>query len=143
MIAETARYRELQEQKIGLLEALCDALIAAKTAIVSCKIQELEESLNAQWSLCAQLQAADAELRGVQLQEAEAGRDVAPDEELKPRWQRVIERVQQLNKEQKALTERSRRTVNILLNALQTFEGNYAAAALKQASSGVATQEHI
>src|SRR5258708_6616809 len=99
MSQEKITYRELLEQEIGVLDALSTALATAKSAIASCKIQELEESTVIQRRLCAQLETTNAGIRHVQPQTAAQGHEERNVAELRDRWQKAHARVQQLNKE--------------------------------------------
>ena len=141
MSQEKITYRELLEQEIGVLDALSTALATAKSAIASCKIQELEESTVIQRHLCAQMETTSVEIRRVKPQTLPAGHEAGTVPELRERWQKACARVRQLNKELQGLLWRSQRTVNALLNAFRMFEGNYAVEALKQTSNVRAMQE--
>jgi hypothetical protein len=141
MSQEKPTYRGLLEQEIGVLEALSAALTTAKSAIASCRIQELEESTVIQRHLCAQLETAHAEMRRVSPLASGQEHQEGTVAELRERWQKAHARVQQLNKEVQGVLWRSQRTVNALVNAFRMFEGNYAAEALKQTSGSSAMQE--
>jgi flagellar biosynthesis/type III secretory pathway chaperone len=129
------------EQEIGVLVALAAALTTAKAAIVSCKIQELEESTMLQRHLCSQLEAANAEMRRVSPQTAGQEHEEKTVAELRERWQEAHARLQQVNKEVQGVLWRSQKTVNALVNAFRMFEGSYAVEALKQAGNSRAVQE--
>jgi flagellar biosynthesis/type III secretory pathway chaperone len=141
MSPEKPTYRGLLEQEIGLLDGLAAALTAAKAAIVSCKIEELEESTLIQQHLCAQLETAHAEMRRVSPQAAGEGHEEEKVAELRARWQKGQAILQQLNKEVQGVLWRSQKTVNALVNAFRMLEGSYAAEALKQAVRSSAIQE--
>lgn len=134
-------YPELLEREISLLNALSGALTAAKSAIVSCRIQELEESTAIQRNLCAELETANAETRRVGPPASPAGDEEWPVTELRERRQKAHASAQQLNKEVQEVLWRSQRTVNALVNAFRMFEGNYAVVALKQTSHVRTLQE--
>ena len=134
-------YQELLEREISLLNALSDSLIAAKDAIVSFKVQDLEETIGAQKLLSGQIAANNAEMRRTYPLAAMQDREQISIRALQARWQESRSRLQKLNFEHQVLLLRTRRTISAILNGFRSFEGNYAAEALRQQAAGNSLRE--
>jgi len=137
MTAESKNYEHFLEQHIHLLNALSDALVAGKSAIVNFRVADLEESIARQKHLCIQIASLNTEIRRTCLL-ASSQRAAGNLPQL---LQDARNRLQSRNREHQALLQRSRRTVNAMLNGLRSFEGDYAAEALQQTISGAVLQE--
>ena len=135
MSRKAKSYEQLLEQDIALVESLCEALQAARTAIVACKIHDLEESIGEQRRLHGQLVATDQELLRAPAPEPASLLDGSVLRGLRQKWQESRTRLHQLNVQQEAWLHRSQRTLNAVLNGFRTFAGNYAADALRQTPS--------
>lgn len=141
MAEEKKTYQELVEREIALLNALSEALLAARTAIVSCKLGDLQETINEQKRLCGMMVSNTSEIRRNYPLAAVNRQNEALACGLRQKWQQARLKLQQLNKEHIALLHRSRRTVNAVLNGFRSFEGDYATAALQQTAKGAALRE--
>ena len=141
MTAQTISYRELLEKQIQLLDALSAALTAGTAAIVTVQIGELELCIAEQKRLCVQLASSNSEIRRAYPLAALPQEGTRLSHDLRRRWQDARNRLQKFNQEQQALLQRSRRTVNAVLNGFRSFEGTYATEAINQTALGLELRE--
>lgn len=162
--ADTTRFLELLEKRIGLLNTLAEALTAARADIVSFDIDGLETRIAAQERLCLDIRSLDGDLDRIQRQCAAhlkppssttgklAGASV--NSNLSPRLQETLHRlhdaqakVKQLNDAHQALLRRSRRTIGALLNTYRTLAPGlgltYSDPAARYISAGIGAGERI
>ena len=141
MNAEITRYLDLLEQRILLLRSLSDALVAARTDIVSFDLDGLEARITDQGRLCGQIHSLDAHIDRLQLQ-CSIGLAASPEyralqmptppmsddrrlQETLGRLHETQARVKQLNDAHQVLLRRSRRTIGALLNSYHSFALTY------------------
>jgi len=141
MTQESNTYREFVEQHVRLLNALSDALEAGRDAIVSFRLPDVQDRIDEQKRLCILLGSLHTEMRRrfpLAPSNQESLRDAG---DLRRRFHDARQRLRRLNREQQALLQRSRRTVNALLNGFRSFEGTYASEALQQTTGGSPLRE--
>ena len=143
MTAQTKSYQDLLEQQILLFDALSDALASGTSAIVSLQIGEVEVCIVEQKRLCVQIAASNTEIRRAYPLAALPQGNTRLSNEVRRRWCDARKRLQKFNHEQQALLQRSRRTVNAVLNGFRTFECTYANEAMKQTVRDPALQERV
>lgn len=141
MSEHTKQYLRLLERRIELLGSLSAALQGANSAVTSCDIAGFEACLAQQESLCGETGRLNAQIESFQKRsaaEASEG-DVSENRDWGGKLRELLERfrlaadiVKHTNKSNQSVVRRSMRTVTALLNALQTFEGNYANSAILQ-----------
>ncbi len=138
MRTETTGRLELLEQRIVLLGSLSDALLAARTAVVSFDLDGLEARIADQHRLCGEIRSLDHHIEQLQFQCA-APLSPRPDKsvtqapnhddrglrETVDRLNQAQVRVKQLNDAHQVLLRRSRRTVGALLTAYHSFALTY------------------
>ena len=137
MSADTTHFLELLERRIVLLGSLADALVAARSDVVSFDLDGLEARIADQEHLCGEIRSLDANIDRVQTRcatQLDASRDSTPtasDPETR-RMQETLSRlrqaqvsVKQLNDAHQHLLRRSRRTVGALLNSYRSFAMTY------------------
>jgi hypothetical protein len=136
--SDTTRFLELLEQRIELLGSLADALVSARSDVVSFDLDGLEARIAKQERLCLEIRSVDARIDEVQRQCAaqlrplpgEPPTDAARHDrrrmrETLARLQEVQANVQRLNDAHQLLLRRSRRTVGALLNSYHSFAMTY------------------
>lgn len=132
MHTDTARYLNLLEKRLGLLDSLASTFSAARVDVVALDLDGLHRRIGEQERLCTEIRSLDARLDEVQRQCAKH----APAESANPgdslrcsdmlaRLQQAQQNVKQLNSQHQALLRRSRRTVNALLNSYHSFAMTY------------------
>jgi hypothetical protein len=136
-------YEEVFERKLALVRRLCNALSAAKAAIVSCKIEELEREIAEQFRLCGELQALDSNFFRLPVSDIQGDATQGRGRELLEQLQFATTEVKRLKGEQQALVNRSRRTVNALQNALRSFAGYYNAETVEQSPVAATVLERV
>jgi hypothetical protein len=146
---ETTRYLELLEQRIGLLGCLSEALLAARTDVVSLDLDGLEARIADQNRLCGEIHSLDPYILQLQFQCA-AHLNGGPDRSApetpnhdKGRLRKTLDRlnqaeirVKQLNDAHQILLGRSRRTVGALLNSYHSFALTYSDPSAVRAPAG-------
>jgi hypothetical protein len=147
--SEITRFLELLEQRIELLGSLADALVSARSDVVSFDLDGLEARIAKQERLCVEIRSVDVRIDQVQRQCA-AQLHPVPGEpptdavrhdrrrmrETLTRLQEVQASVQRLNDAHQLLLRRSRRTVNALLNSYHSFAMTYSDPSSGHASIG-------
>jgi hypothetical protein len=134
--ADITPYLDLLEQRMRLLGALSDALVAARADVVSFDLDGFEARIADQGRLCGDIRSLDARIDRLQLPCAArlaAGPQAsvtppAQEDRLRETLARLREtqaRVKQLNDAHKILLRRSRRTVGALLNSYHSFSLTY------------------
>jgi hypothetical protein len=136
--SETKQYLELLERRIVLLGSLAEALMAARTDVVSLDIDGLESRIAQQERLCVEIRALDPQLDQVQRQCAAhlglssrgsastaSNADSAQLIGTFERLQKVQATVKELNNAHQALLRRSRRTIGALVNSYRSFAMTY------------------
>ena len=149
MSAEITRFLELLEQRIALLGSLADALVSARSDVVSFDLDGLEARIAKQERLCVEIRSVDARIDQVQRQCAaqlhpvpgELPTDSPRHDRLRmretlTRLQEIQARVQRLNHVHQSLLRRSRRTVGALLNSYHSFAMTYSDPSSVRASVG-------
>lgn len=147
MNAETQQYLELLERRIALLGSLAEALVAARTDIVSLDIDGLESRIKQQERLCMEIRALDPQLDRVQRQCATHlgvaskisvnSKENSDTNAVSATLQRLHEMqasVKKLNDSHQILLRRSRRTVVSLLNSYHSFAMTYSDPATPRAT---------
>ncbi len=138
MSPETTGYLELLDQRITLLHALSDALLAARTDVVALDLNGLEDRIADQHRLCQEIRRLDSHIDQLQGQGADP-RSAGPDKyvtrsanqddrslhDTLDRLHGAEVRVKQLNDAHQALLHRSRWTVGALLNSYRSFALTY------------------
>ena len=138
MNSETKQYLELLERRIVLLGSLAEALVAARTDVVSLDIDGLESRIAQQERLCMEIRALDPQLDRVQRQcathlgLASNGSTISASNTSSAQLTSTFERlhqvqatVKELNNAHQALLRRSRRTVGALVNSYRSFAMTY------------------
>lgn len=118
--------------KIALLDRLATTLLAAKKALVKCDIDALEAEVLTQAQLCAVLRDLDLAAARSPHTAFPQVPDSPESDELQRRLDATAALAMRRNTEFAAVLARSRRTIHALVNVMQTFEGDYSSAALRQ-----------
>ncbi len=150
MNPETSQFLELLEQRIALLGLLASSLVLARQGIVALDMDGLEQRIQEQQNLCAEICTVDEQID--RIQKACAARLALPgNTSLTPaldasaaRLQETLARlatvqlsVKRLNSEHQSLfSRRSRRTVGALLNSYHSFALTYSEPGAPQSSVG-------
>jgi peptidoglycan hydrolase CwlO-like protein len=135
--AEIAGYLNFLEQRIALLGSLSDALVAARAAIVSFDVDDLEARIADQNLLCGKIRSLDQHIEQFECatfsSENAYGSVTQTHNEDDPallaaldRLKQAQARVKQLNDAHQVLLRRSRRTVSALLTSYHSFALTYA-----------------
>lgn len=140
--ATTEHYLELLEKRLELLGHLAQALTAARGDLTAFDLDAVERGIAKQERLCGQIRALDAGVERMQrrcagrLEGKRATLGLLGGAEAAERIQAVLERVgkaqaevQALNRSHELLLRHSRRTVQVLLNSLNSFAMTYTAPA--------------
>jgi flagellar FlgN protein len=136
---ETTSYLELLEQRIALLGSLSDALLAARTAVVSFDLDGLEAQIADQNRLCGEIRSLDHHIEQLRFQCAASPSGAGPDKSVAQtpshddpgllatfnRLNQAQVRVKHLNDAHQVLLGRSRRTVSALLTSYHSFALTY------------------
>jgi len=146
---EMASFKEVLERQLTLLRALANELLVCRDAYVSMNLEAIYSHLAKQISLCDELRRVEADRsaawRAASSQGASNATELpAVDRELNS-WMAALEpevtasvrrllkelelvegQVRHLNRVQMVLLDGSRRTLNILSNALGAFSATYA-----------------
>jgi flagellar biosynthesis anti-sigma factor FlgM len=132
--AETSRLLDLLEQRICLLTSVAEALQAARADVVQLDINGLEERIQTQERLCAEIVSLDRRIDTIQQHcrtRMNHGKST-PEEGVSDRLRETLDRlnrvqmnVKTLNEQHRILLARSRRTVGALLNSWQSFAATY------------------
>jgi flagellar biosynthesis/type III secretory pathway chaperone len=132
--AETSRLLDLLEQRLCLLTSVAEALQAARADVVQLDINGLEERIQTQERLCAEIVSLDRRIDTIQQHcrtRMNHGKST-PEEGVSDRLRETLDRlnrvqmnVKTLNEQHRILLARSRRTVGALLNSWQSFAATY------------------
>ncbi len=150
MKKESERYLELLEKRITMLSSLSNALVAARSALVSFDIDGLEARITDQEHLCDGIRALDDEIEKIQYQCAAhlrlRGDGLLEEDNVEltdalTRLHRAQSNVKELNDSHQAVLRRSKLTISALLNSIRVFEGSYQQAALMQNAQNPALRE--
>jgi hypothetical protein len=146
MKREAQRYLELLERRLVTLRLLATDLDESRSAYVELNLQAMHQHITHQETLCTEIRLLDAELKNVtdtfrppdpsgerasSLNELEAQMDPASVRQLHLLLiglSAIQADVRRLSRVHSELLRRSRRSVNVLLNFLAHYSGNYPAA---------------
>jgi hypothetical protein len=143
MNLEVQHYLELLERRLVTLRLLAADLDESRSAYVELDLRRMHQHISNQENLCAEIRLLDAELTGLREKLAKTGTSgaVPPglsqlEAQLDPASARQLHLllsglktiqadVRRLSRVHSELLRRSRRSVNVLLNFLAHYSGNY------------------
>jgi hypothetical protein len=143
MNLEVQHYLELLERRLVTLRLLATDLDESRSAYVELDLRRMHQHISNQENLCAEIRLLDAELTGLREKLAKTGTSgaVPPglsqlEAQLDPASARQLHLllsglktiqadVRRLSRVHSELLRRSRRSVNVLLNFLAHYSGNY------------------
>ena len=165
MTAESARYEELLERRIALLESLAKTLAEARGDFIALDLEAMRRGIREQEQFCGQIRALDQDITHAQIrcarlaglppvtnaiawppslgEETPSGIPGA-ENKIRDALRRVAaaqSQLQRVNNDHQALLRRSRRTVHVLLNLFQSYAPTYAAQVAP--ASGTLCEERI
>ena len=141
MTRDPAKRAGLLKEKLAVLETLAGALHTAKESIVANDHPKLEENTLLRASLCLKWKKLDAELAALPVSIEKSQESQASMESLKGALLHVCDLIRRRNQELQSLQARSTRTIQVLLNAWRSFDGQYAQASAQTFSAPAKFQE--
>jgi hypothetical protein len=160
MKPESERYLALLEKRLLLLEALSKTLAACRNDFIVMDLESMQNRIQEQESFCSEIQSLDkhitdaqircANLTGVSPRTSEifwpggAGSDDGFRGRIRETMQRVAvaqTELKRLNDAHQAMLRRSRTTVGVLINFLQSYAPSYSAPPSRQ--TGTLCEERV
>jgi hypothetical protein len=160
MKPESERYLGLLEKRLSLLEALSKTLAACRTDFIAMDLESMQSRIQEQESFCSEIQNLDKHITNAQIRYANlagisprtseifwpgaAGPDHGFGDRIRETMRRVAaaqSELKRLNDAHQAMLRRSRSTVGVLLNFLQSHAPSYSVPPTRQ--TGTLCEERV
>ena len=160
MKPESERYLALLEKRLSLLEALSKTLAACRADFIAMDLESMQSRIQEQERFCGEIQNLDKHITNAQIRYADLtglsprtseifwpaapGSGDALDGRIRETMQRVAaaqSELKRLNDAHQAMLRRSRTTVGMLINFLQSYAPSYAAPPTRQ--TGTLCEERV
>ena len=160
MKPESERYLALLEKRLSLLEALSKTLASCRNDFIAMDLESVQNRIQEQESFCSEIQNLDKHITNAQIRCANLTGvsprtneifwpgAAAPDDGFRGRIRETMQRVaaaqtelKRLNDAHQAMLRRSRATVGVLINFLQSYAPSYAVPPSRQ--TGTLCEERV
>jgi len=160
MKTDSERYLSLLEKRLGLLEDLSKTMAACRTDFIAMDLESMQSRIQEQERFCSEIQNLDKHITNAQIRCADLT-GISPrtneifwpatsdsDDGLGDRIRETMQRVaaaqtelKRLNGAHQAMLRRSRTTVGVLINFLQSYAPSYSVPPTRQ--TGTLCEERV